>query len=708
MRSQRLAPLFFALLAPCSVRTQEPDPSPITRDALQKVLNGRIEDMGEDGTLALRYPLDQAEELQDFDLENASSETARIDGQRLVLNKPEMGDPVVISLGQIHWKGPFVLRFTVHPKWPDSGLILVAMDSGDKGTQAMFYVNATAPESGERLHAALMMVKGNRFTQADWRKGARSFLPDRNHEVMLRVQEGQAEFQIDGKVVADSMPFRAASFQLMLLPSGSRIEIDELRFYGHPVPSSLRKLVRGREAKDTDAARVLEQGQSALMVFARARMQETLSSSVRRARASVPASLKPMVVAARRYEGALDFQGAALEWTRASVLAPDSAVLLWRAGRAWQLAGQHSRSRAILKAAVALDPELGEAWRDLGAVHSALEEEDLAAVAFDRAIEWAPEDTLAPLHRGVHLFGMARLDEACAQFRSILETRPDDHAASKLLADIERLRAETPWASPHKSETAHYSVATNVSAEFAERIGVRLEAYREFLGRLVPLPESQRDVRSRVWIFDSRGEYNIFAGTLMSRQAERTGGVFHPGIRTLLLFDEVDRESTLDTLFHEGFHQYIDLVNRRVPIWFNEGMAEVFGATRHRPDGTARIDVQSSRLIELQSVLRNEPERLVNLDDFMRMPKVDFYDSESISLNYALSWALCFYGMTDGGMSAEAASTGQPTFKSVFAAYARAIFDGAHGDDAYARSFGKSGQAAESFRAEFLSFVLSL
>lgn len=686
-----------------SARAQEGVPARPSREALQRVLNGKVEDWTDDGFLTLRYPFDSADELKDFEVREAGGAgEIRVDNGRLVLKKGELSDDRGgIRCGELHWQAPFSLRFSVMPRWPDSGLMVIFSDTSERGGQTIVVINGSDDHGpGERFHGVVRTSSASRFAFPGPRGAARGFDADKAHEVAITVEDGELTLAVGGRRIGVERRFFHESFQVLMFPTGSAIEADDLRFHGRPVEASVRKILRGGAAKETSEAREIEDGQTAAAILGRERLQEHLPAAVRRALSGLEAKPRELVVQARKAETGFDLRDAANLYQEAAVLAPDSAVVAWRAGRALLLTGEAERALEALELATRLDPELAGAWRDLGQGLDTLERDEEALAALTRAAELDPEDVLALTLRGVQLFGMSRLAEAQDMFRQALELKPDAAAAQRLLRDVDRLQAPPPWEPSFRSESAHYTVTTNVSEEFAARVGRELERYRVFLEGIVPLPEGRRAERSRAWIFDSRGEYNIFAGTLLSRTVERTAGVYHPAIRTLLLFDEVDRESTFDTLFHEGFHQYLDLVNRRAPIWFNEGMAEFFGATRFDADGNGRPGIQLGRLAELQSKLRSEPEQVPDFDELVRMPKIRFYDLDRITLNYAVAWSLCFYFLAapETGDGAEA--------RALFRDYSAAVFAGRPPEEAYAASFGREGaRRAESFKPAWRSFI---
>ena len=502
-----------------------------------------------------------------------------------------------------------------------------------------------------------------------------------------------------GRRVLHDPFFTHEAFELIISPSASTIELDDVRVWGGAVAASLRKLVAGGKAADSDEAKRLEEGRTAGVAVVLARVDEPFSRAVRAEVRDLDGEARDLFVRARDSEGARSFSDAALLLQEASVIEPESAVILWRAGWNLQFSGDHRLSEKALRRAVEVDDEFAPAWRELGAVMSLLERDDEAIKAYDRALELDPEDAVTYALKGQVLQGRGQLDAALALYEEAQALKPRSEAWNLLVKGIRRLKTPPKWESSWTSSTEHFEVMTNVSDEFAQLVARRLEIYRSFLTRMIPPREGQVSPVSRVWIFDARREYNVFAGTMMSRTAEHTAGVYHPAIRTLLLFDDVDRDATFDTLYHEAFHQYLDKLNRTTPIWFNEGMAEFFGAVELDDTKVIGVGLHHERLTELRLALRDAPERIPDLDEIALMPKVDFYDRDEASLHYAVAWSLCHFFMT--GRDSDATE--------LFRLYSRAIFAGKSGEDAYAASFGAEGaRPVDSFRSSWLRHVRRL
>ncbi len=253
------------------------------------------------------------------------------------------------------------------------------------------------------------------------------------------------------------------------------------------------------------------------------------------------------------------------------------------------------------------------------------------------------------------------------------------------------MRSRPDWKTPFKKEGKNYTVECGISPKYAADMASRLTCYRVFLEKAFPLPIEQK-TPSRVWIFDSEEEYQQFSATLDHR-IEHSLGLYHPTIKTLLLIANVDDEATRRTLYHEAFHQYLDLAVSRAPHWFNEGLAEYYGATSFDVSGRpTEGGILKDRLLELRRG-KFEPFKRI-----MLMSPAAFMNPETASLHYAQSWAMVYYFRR--GMNLQATRQ--------FDLYTKAILAGKNRDEAWAASFGAPSVDIDSIESAFADYVTGL
>lgn len=371
-------------------------------------------------------------------------------------------------------------------------------------------------------------------------------------------------------------------------------------------------------------------------------------------------------------------------------------ALPYLTGLAWRAQGNAAQARAAWVEATRPAPGFSKAWTGLALIH--LEEGSLkdAFECADKAIAADPKDPWPHLVRSEVLVLRGDLQGAESEIKALKEKRKRSRGADVTLAEFQQLRAPPDWKKTFTKKNEWYEIKTNISSKLAADFQRKLLHYRRFLEEHFPLPEGARAGRSKVWIFDSEGGYHAYANTL-GTSLEHSEGVYHSGLRTLMLIGRLSRAETQDTLFHEAFHQYLHTVVDRAPIWFNEGLAEYYGATEFgrtnmRPTAGA---VQKGRLRNL----RSRKDRLVPFDRLMRMSPREFMNPDDAAFHYAQSWAMVHF-FKHGGT---------PAWRNMFREYTSEILRNAASKDAFETAFGslKSSDWV-SMKNVFLTYVGNL
>src|SRR5947208_15875271 len=147
-----------------------------------------------------------------------------------------------------------------------------------------------------------------------------------------------------------------------------------------------------------------------------------------------------------------------------------------------------------------------------------------------------------------------------------------------LLAVLPGARAAAAAGPPNMREiqTRHYRIHTDLDYELANDLAQRLDAmYDAYSWRLRLFREEGHEVpRFEVYLYRSQRDYLQLTGNRM----KHTGGVFISGRNLLASFLEGQgRDSLRRTLQHEAFHQFAHtVVSPNIPVWLNEGLAQVF------------------------------------------------------------------------------------------------------------------------------------
>lgn len=133
---------------------------------------------------------------------------------------------------------------------------------------------------------------------------------------------------------------------------------------------------------------------------------------------------------------------------------------------------------------------------------------------------------------------------------------------------------------------------------------------------------------------------------VQSGYPDRSLAIFKPSEKSLIGYipdytktgKNVMSEKVIKTFFHEGFHQYLGYYVPDIPIWLNEGFAELF----------ACMEIKNNRIIERKMIdkghvklLKYYMSKLTPLKIMMFMDHETFMDNAQ--MHYPQSWALVHF-----------------------------------------------------------------
>ncbi len=383
------------------------------------------------------------------------------------------------------------------------------------------------------------------------------------------------------------------------------------------------------------------------------------------------------------------------------------------AGRFWKgvvllQARRADEAKAEFAEAIKLFPDFHEAQILLARVE--LEERDFASAAdrVRKAQELAPGDADA-VSLGAYL-KFLNLVAAKGHVKSLAgdtkEAAADLEIARKLdpanesVATTQKnvlnvVKGPRNMGAKFEKEFPHYVVMTDMSPDKTLLYGTRLEAAYKFYAETFKdsFTEESKRPKPRVAIFNTREAYLTYGELTLSNRQEWTLGYFHPMYKELLLFEDADLEATLQTLYHEAFHQFMALMIPRAPFWYNEGIAEFMGGIK------VEVAKSQSKIVERARILDGRLKGLkmslnfaFKFEDLMMQTPAQFY-SGPVSFKYAQAWSMLhFLYEASGGKH-------RPRIETYF----KKLKDGGTPREAFDAAFG-DGQIAE-LQKEWLEYV---
>jgi tetratricopeptide (TPR) repeat protein len=198
--------------------------------------------------------------------------------------------------------------------------------------------------------------------------------------------------------------------------------------------------------------------------------------------------------------------------------------------------------------------------------------------------------------------------------------------------------------------TPSFVVLSSTGKRKAQEIAVSFERFRQALELLRPGVAHRHPVPLRVIVFDDdRGfaPYKLYSG---DRRDSLVGQFQHAAWADFILFNGNPREGdALPVAYHEYVHAFLRTGFRGVPLWLEEGLAEMFS--------TFAI-VEGEIVVGLA-----EPDHVRLLRERTFLPLAEllaadqgspvYRDAERAGLFYAQSWLLAHYVMLGSGERSE-------------------------------------------------------
>lgn len=245
--------------------------------------------------------------------------------------------------------------------------------------------------------------------------------------------------------------------------------------------------------------------------------------------------------------------------------------------------------------------------------------------------------------------------------------------------------AHRDWRTPWRREANFVYVETNTTRARLHHFCDSVTAFYKRFGRIFSI----RTTPLRAWgrkigvkVFRTREDFVRYQQKSGGQLGESTVGYYSLTHKELVLFDDPDNpEETLDTLFHEGTHLFVNLAlgdDRYLPLWLDEGLAEYFGPSRLDSD---RLDIDygrpsPERLRTSREVLAAQPPSLASL--------ISHSDPETFEAHhYALSWSLVHMLIEK-----RAEGSDDPAHRQAFLAYFGDVAGGADPRASFVRRFG--------------------
>jgi tetratricopeptide (TPR) repeat protein len=201
-------------------------------------------------------------------------------------------------------------------------------------------------------------------------------------------------------------------------------------------------------------------------------------------------------------------------------------------------------------------------------------------------------------------------------------------------------RAKETWM---RAESKNFLIVGNASEGQMREVAARLEQFREAFASLFTEASFASPVPTTVIVFKNDSSYEPFKPLYQGKPAE-VAGYFQPSRDVNYITFNAERlpgETPYSTIFHEYVHLLIDNNMRGVPTWFNEGVAEYYGAFEVADGG--RKATLGRTIDHHVQLLRSRPLLPLKVLLAVDHSSPHYNERDQKSMFYAESWALCHY-----------------------------------------------------------------
>ncbi len=277
----------------------------------------------------------------------------------------------------------------------------------------------------------------------------------------------------------------------------------------------------------------------------------------------------------------------------------------------------------------------------------------------------------------------------------------DRHQSRRMLALFTALAVLTAWPTQgrtnlgHEYETEHYTISTDISADYAHLVARHMEEiFEEYTRRFSGLGEMRR--KFDVVVYASRESYD----RAVPESVRGSTGVFIAHKRLLAAHaGERTTEEVLRTLYHEGFHQFMwEAISRDPPAWLNEGVAEYFAEATWNGRKFQVGLVPTMRVHTVREAIREGTyiplDRLFSMDSDQWLQTMQM-ERRRASLYYSQSWSIIHF--------LAHAEIGR--YSHMLNAYVRDLANGRKEPEAFVAAFGDD---LAAFEREWARYVMEL
>lgn len=208
--------------------------------------------------------------------------------------------------------------------------------------------------------------------------------------------------------------------------------------------------------------------------------------------------------------------------------------------------------------------------------------------------------------------------------------------------------ARETWRVAH---SPNFALISNANEKSARGVLTGLEQFRRALSRVLPNHRLRGEVPTQVYAFRDFESFASFLPRTKDGVTEAAGYFRRGPYKNVIAIDlSAGADASERVVFHEYVHLVLSLTPHTYPLWFEEGMAELYAGMRLSDDG---VDLGGGDLRHRRVLFENP---LMPIEELVTAAE-DWPLSASPGDNalfYAQSWALTHYLILDRGQDGQA------------------------------------------------------
>jgi tetratricopeptide (TPR) repeat protein len=198
---------------------------------------------------------------------------------------------------------------------------------------------------------------------------------------------------------------------------------------------------------------------------------------------------------------------------------------------------------------------------------------------------------------------------------------------------------------PEPLQTANYRIVSDVSEEYAQEIGTKMEAALALYNSVFRFDLKKLGARMKVVIYKNKNSFDAYLKKMINQTREDFVYIHYSDLVKCELVgyqkkDEVDFNASL---LHQGMIQFVKAFVPATPLWLTEGMAAYIETSEYNTETNAFTLIKNlSWLDSLKAILKEGSEKkYIPLADLLVIEK----DAASSSLDtfYPEAWGFVYF-----------------------------------------------------------------